>query len=65
MKQLAFTQLAVSIYASLKDFPLEGMREAEEELRDKGNEKLIGTFNGTMEEKQVRINSAGKFRRQE
>jgi hypothetical protein len=42
-------------------FEVEGMRHIIEDLHQKGNAKLNGTFKGTLEEKTVKANSTGRF----
>ncbi|CAF3461909.1 unnamed protein product [Rotaria socialis] len=53
-----YYQLAVSILSSSESFTVKEVREADDILFIKGNEKLIGTFKGTLQEKHVLVNCA-------
>jgi hypothetical protein len=61
-ESIAFSQFATSIFSSGDSHSLEAARQLDEELHMKGNEKLIGTFKGTLKQTLVTINSAGEFR---
>ncbi|CAF1009830.1 unnamed protein product [Rotaria sordida] len=54
----AYCQLAVSILPSSESPTIKEVREADEKLFTKGNEKLIGTFKGTLQEEHVKVNCA-------
>lgn len=51
--------MALPTIASWNGVELERFREFLEEIHSKGNENLIGTFKGNLEEKVVKTNSAG------
>ncbi|CAF1196708.1 unnamed protein product [Adineta steineri] len=54
----AYYQLAVSDEPSSDNVTVKDFREGEEKLFAEANEKLIGTFKGTLKEEQVKINDA-------
>lgn len=58
----AYYQLASSILSSSENPTTQEVREADEILFFKGNEKLIGTFKGTQKDECVKVNDTGDFK---